>query len=239
MRRSAFQKVKDFAAFPLRALTLFEKDCCGFSSLATERFDYVAREVNGHCLDVGCGRRNRFVKEFLSGKGQGIDVFPYEGLGPDELVENLTEFPFQDGTFDTVTFIANLNHVPRSQRDTELAEAYRCLRDGGNIVVTMGNPIAEILVHKVVWLYDKILKTKLDMDTERGMGEEEEYYLTTREIRGRLTRAGFVSIRKKYFLTQWGLNHLFVGWKNPDGQNQAAADSQRVLEEAAACPSER
>jgi hypothetical protein len=52
------------------------------------------------------------------------------------------------------------------------------------------------------------------MDTERGMGEEEEYYLTDAEIRGRLLRAGFTKIQKKFFATQWFLNHLFVGWKS-------------------------
>jgi len=47
------------------------------------------------------------------------------------------------------------------------------------------------------------------------MDEEEDYYLTDREIINRLQLAGFTSIRKKYFITQWGLNHMFVGWKNP------------------------
>jgi hypothetical protein len=51
------------------------------------------------------------------------------------------------------------------------------------------------------------------VDTERGMAEEEAYYLTDGEIRARLARAGFVGVRKHYFGTQWLLNHLFVGWK--------------------------
>ena len=87
------------------------------------------------------------------------------------------------------------------------------MQPGGKIIVTMGSAIAEILVHKVVWLSDKLFKTNVDMDTERGMEEEEEYYLTDREIRERLIKAGFRNIRKKYFFSQWGLNHLFVGEK--------------------------
>jgi ubiquinone/menaquinone biosynthesis C-methylase UbiE len=128
-------------------------------------------------------------------------------------VDDLTVFPFADATFGTVTFIANLNHVPRSKRDAELAEALRVLRPGGNIVVTMGHPVAEVLVHKLVWLYDRLLGTRFDMDTERGMHEEEEYFLTDVEIVERLARAGFRDIAKKRFASQWGLNHLFVGWK--------------------------
>jgi SAM-dependent methyltransferase len=212
-RRSTIRKVVDFLTFPARSVILFHEDKLGLSSLATERFDYIAKEVTGYCLDVGCGRHNRFVREFLHGNGRGIDVFPYEGLTEEEIVEDITSFPFPDSTFDTVTFIANINHVPKQDRDIELKEAYRVLRRKGNIVVTMGNPFAEVLVHKLVWIYDKLLKTNYDVDSERGMGEGEEYYLTDHEIVERLMRAGFQRARRKRFTTQWGLNHLIVAWK--------------------------
>jgi len=167
------QKLRDFITFPVRAFALFYEDKAGLSSLASERYDYVAREVAGVCLDVGCGRHNRFVSEYLDGNGKGIDVFRYEGLTDENLVDDLTHFPCADESFDSVTFIANINHVPKSLRNVELSEANRVLRPGGNIIITMGNPIAEILVHKVVWLYDKLFSTNFDMDSERGMSEEE------------------------------------------------------------------
>ena len=213
MLRNGFQKVKDFATFPLRAITLFYEDRWGLSSLATERFDYVRREVRGYCLDVGCGPNNRFINSYMDGNGKGIDVFPYDGLTEENIVTDMLHLPFEDSSFDSVTFIANLNHVPRSLRDGELAEAYRCLRPGGNIVVTMGSPIAEILVHKVVGAYDRLFGTRYDVDTERGMSEEEEYFLTSAEIVERLARAGFKKITHKKFLSQWGLNGMFIGWK--------------------------
>ncbi len=209
-RRSAARKVVDFLTFPVRALTLFETDFTVLSSLASERYDYVSREVRGRCLDVGCGRFNRFIREWRDGGGAGIDVHPYEGLSADNLVEDISRFPFDDATFGTVTFIANLNHVPRALRDRELAEAHRCLERGGRVVVTMGNPLAEILVHRVVAGYDRLFGTRYDVDAERGMRDDEAYYLLDTEIVDRLTRAGFVDIRKKRFWTQWGLNHLLV-----------------------------
>jgi SAM-dependent methyltransferase len=194
MHRNSWQKFKDFITFPLRAVSLFDDNHFGLSSLRTERFDYVAREVRGFCLDVGCGRNNRFIRETLAGNGKGIDVFAYEGLEKENIVKDITHFPFDD--------------------DLELAEACRCLRPGGNIIVTMGNPLAELLVHRLVAIYDRLFKTNIDVDTERGMEEEEEYYLTDAEIHTRLERAGFRRIHKKYFGTQWGLNALFVGWKD-------------------------
>jgi SAM-dependent methyltransferase len=211
--RNWSQKLKDFIFFPIRAITLHDDDKWGLTSLASERFEYVAQEVIGNCLDVGCGKNNRFVTQFCAGKGKGIDVYPYEGLSDENIVSDISRFPFEDESFDSVTFIANLNHVPRSLRDVELKEAFRCAKPGGNIIVTMGNPLAEILVHQVVHWHDKFFGTNYDMDTERGMNEEEEYYLTDSEIKKRLLSAGFTNISKKYFFTQWGLNHLLTAWK--------------------------
>jgi SAM-dependent methyltransferase len=211
--RTQLQELIDFVTFPLRALTLFHEDKWKLTSLASERFYYVAKDVTGNCLDIGCGYGNKFVTEWLGGAGKGIDVFQYAGLTEDQIVEDMTHLPFEDGSFDTVTFIANINHVPKSKRDAELMEANRCLRTGGRIVVTMGNPVAELLVHQVVKWYDRLLGTAVDMDTERGMGEEEEYYLRDSEIAARLKKAGFKNLDKKYFVTQWFLNHLWIGQK--------------------------
>lgn len=212
-KRTLPRRLLDGLCFPIRALTLFESDHLGLSSLASERFFYVAQHVKGYCLDVGCGKYNRFISEYLCGNGKGIDVYRYEGLGDEHIVDNMSRFPFEDQSFDSVTFIANLNHVPKSDRDIELKEAYRCLKPGGNIIVTMGNPAAEVLVHKLVWCYDKFFGTNVDMDGERGMDEGEEYYLLDSEIKCRLNRAGFQNIRKKYFWTQWCLNHMLIADK--------------------------
>ena len=213
MIRSPLQNWIDFLTFPFRAIFLHGDNRFGLSCLATDRFDFVARNSKGRVLDVGCGPWNRFVSRFWDGNGVGIDVFPYEGLDSTNLIDDPTQFPFADEEFDTVTFIANINHIPRSQRDLELAEALRCLKPGGRIVVTMGNPLAEILVHRLLAFSDRFLGTSVDHDTERGMDEEESYYLLDSEIHGRLVKAGFTGLKKKYIWTEWWLNHLFVAFK--------------------------
>ena len=213
MLRNNRQKVLDFLTFPIRAVTLFEDDKYGLSSLRSERFDYVCREVSGYCLDIGCGRHNTFIKKYLKNNGLGIDVYPYKGLKKENIVKDLSKLPFKSNNFDTITFIANVNHIPRKMRKAELKEAFRCLKPNGKIIVTMGNPIAEVLVHKLVYLYDKLFKTSFDVDTERGM-EDEDYYLKDIEITNLLTRAGFNKIEKKYFATQWYLNHQFIAHKS-------------------------
>lgn len=213
MRRTQLQKFKDALTFPLRAFLLFHEDRWGLSSQASERYDYAASAVTGHCLDVGCGS-NRFVTETLGGRGMGADVYRYAENTTGVILDDPAKFPWPDATFDSATFLANINHVPASMRDLELGEAHRVLRPGGNIIVTMGLPIVEIIVHQVIWLYDRLFKTKLDHDNERGMVEGEEYYLTGAEIRRLLTRAGFKRITYKPFWTQWCLNGMYIGWKD-------------------------
>jgi SAM-dependent methyltransferase len=212
-KRSVVQTMKDFFFFPLRAVWLFEEDRYGLSSLASERFYYVAGQVKGVCLDIGCGRNNRFIREFLDGQGIGIDVYPYEGLTEKDIVQDMTRLPWEESRFDTVTFIANINHIPRSIRQAEIVEACRILKPGGNMVVTMGNSLAEYLVHKLVACYDALLGTRFDMDGERGMDEEEEYSLSEQEIMRLMSGAGLGLIEKHYFVTQWGLNRMYVGYK--------------------------
>ncbi|MBI4238671.1 MAG: class I SAM-dependent methyltransferase [Deltaproteobacteria bacterium] len=212
-RRSVGQKILDAVTFPIRALTLFTEDGWGLSSLRTERFDYVARFVHGLCLDIGCGEHNLFIRNFLGGHGQGFDVFAYEGLAQNELVTNLDHFPCADSTFDTVTLIACLNHIPVSARARELGEAYRCLKAGGRIVVTMGVPWAETLIHRVIAWYDRLFGTHYDMDTARGMAPGETYSVPAPCIRAHLAMAGFRNVSIHRFWTQWGLNRLFIGWK--------------------------
>jgi ubiquinone/menaquinone biosynthesis C-methylase UbiE len=125
--RSRLQVIKDFITFPFRSVVLFEKDLFGLSSLQTERYEYVSKEVEGKCLDIGCGRNNRFIKKFVDNNGVGIDVFKYEGLKNKDIVKDMTELPFENGSFDTVTLIANINHIPKSIRNKELKEIYRVL----------------------------------------------------------------------------------------------------------------
>lgn len=206
---------------------LIDQDRWGLSSLRSERFDYVSRCVQGYCLDVGCGRYNTFIKEYIKGNGVGVDVYRYEGLSEKEILKDPSHFPFSNETFDTVTFIASLNHVQSSLRLKELKEAWRCLKPGGNILVTMGNPLAEILVHKLVAFYDRFLGTQFDVDHERGMHEEEAYYLTDREISTLLTKTGFQQLRKKYFFTQWGLNYFLEGKKLTEREVESSRKSVR------------
>lgn len=217
MRRSFPRKVVDFATFPVRAVMPFragERERWGLTSRASERLEYAARETVGYTLDVGCGPKNRLVAEYLGGNGFGVDVLDYSGsLGAEQVFEDLTTLPFEDTSFDSVTLVAVIHHIPRSLRDAELAEIHRVLKPGGNIILTQALPFAEILIHKITRAHAKILGKDYDIDLLREMHEEEEDHVTDEEIVERMARAGFRDIKKKPFPTQWGVNRAFVGWK--------------------------
>lgn len=213
--RTKLQLIRDFVLFPLRALFLHERDRWWGSSLASERFDYAAREVTGNCLDFGCGRHNRFVNEFLSGRGKGIDIFKWEGLSGENVVEDMSHLPWPDETFESVTFIACLNHIPRLNRAIELAEAFRVLKPGGNVIITMAPPFVEIAAHGLGFLYHRLIPGYNFMDV--SMGPHEDLYVSTKKILSLLASTGFQGVRKKRFVTQWGMNAAFVGWKPRTG----------------------
>jgi SAM-dependent methyltransferase len=203
------RRLLNFTTFPFRAVTVMQRDRGGLQSLRSERFSYVAEETVGRCLDIGCGPENRFISRWHP-HGVGIDVFGYEGLDESQIVTDMTELPFEDGSFDTVTLIAALNHVPEPLRVPELREMRRVLRPHGRLVLTMGNAIAERAVHKLVHTYAHALGTHEDMDTERGMDHDESFSVSPSEIRALLEEAGFASVRRRRFWTQWGLNSLYI-----------------------------
>jgi SAM-dependent methyltransferase len=210
LERSAARKCIDFITFPLRAplaIPFGDNDRFGISSLQTERFDYVAKQVRGYCLDIGCGPDNRFVTRYLKGDGIGIDVTRHHGLSDENVVQDMTHLAFSDSVFDSVTFIANFNHIPRPIRVAELAEARRCLKHGGNVIVTAVTPLAWISVHKIGFLFEGVL------GRPRSSEQDDELFCTDHDVVGVLERVGFCDVAKKYFITQWCLNHEFVGWK--------------------------
>jgi hypothetical protein len=63
---------------------------------------------------------------WLNERGNGINVFQHPGLTPTVAVKDIAHFPFSDCCFDSVTLIANMNHIPELFRDTELSEGGAC-----------------------------------------------------------------------------------------------------------------
>ncbi len=87
-------------------------------------------------LDAGCGE-GVLVEEYA-------DRVAIEGLDPNYSSErvragSLTELPFVDGTFDRALCLDVLEHLTLDEQPRALAELFRVLRNGGELLVSVPN----------------------------------------------------------------------------------------------------
>jgi SAM-dependent methyltransferase len=162
--------------------------------LAKRRVRAVLPHVRGRLLDVGCGF-NQLVRHYPN--GVGVDVHPWPGA--DVIVGDTATLQWESGSFDTVTIIAALNHIPN--RLAVLDECRRVLRPGGRVVITMLTPRTSRVWH---WF-----RAPWDADQrERGMQPGEVFGFTSAQLLELFARAGFQLLFRERFML--GLNHLYV-----------------------------
>lgn len=107
------------------------KKSCGLKILERERIKQTLPYLEGRLLDIGCGCNN-LVRNY-KGEGIGVDIFPWEGVNL--VVTDSAKLNFPDESFDRITFLASLNHIPN--RQSVLKEARRLLAPEGKIIITM------------------------------------------------------------------------------------------------------
>ena len=163
-------------------------------ALLRRRIKAVLPHGRGRLLDLGCGS-NRLVRHYAN--GVGVDVHPWPGA--DVVVRDTATLQWESASFDTVTIIAALNHIPN--RVAVLNECRRVLRPGGRVVITMLTPRTSHFWH---WL-----RGSWDADQrERGMQPGEVYGFTSKELVALFERAGFALLTQERFML--GLNCLYV-----------------------------
>ena len=193
--KTILQSIWDFAGIPFR-LVLFDQEWLPrfhWTTLETERLDAVMPFIKGRLLDVGAGP-NTLVTRY--GNGVGVDV--YDWGGGVTVVENTANLPFEAASFDTITFIACLNHIP--YRADALREAHRLIKPDGRLLITMINPLLGDFGH-AIWWYSE--------DKKRGgMKEGELGGMWERDIIALCDSAGFRLAEHRRFV--YGMNNLFV-----------------------------
>jgi ubiquinone/menaquinone biosynthesis C-methylase UbiE len=178
----------------------------GFTSLRAERMAMVLPALRARVLDIGAGD-NVLIKLYRNhaealgqSPGQaaasvGVDVVDW---GTDcVLIESSDQLPFPDASFDTITFVACINHIP--EREAALVEARRVLRPGGRVVLTMIGRLIGTAGHKIWWYSE---------DKHRDIAAEELMGMDRSEIETLLRKAGFGRIAVSKF--GYGLNRLYV-----------------------------
>ena len=166
----------------------------GLRSMRDERIHAVLAHCRGRLLDVGCGEGNPLVRAY-DGPGVGVDVHPWPGV---DQVCDTRELPFDDESFDTVTVLAALNHIP--DRPAVLRECRRVLTPEGRLLVTMIGPFLGKIRHRLAWW---------DSDQrQRRHAPGERVGLSPAEVVSLLDQAGFEVERRVRFVC--GLNSLYI-----------------------------
>lgn len=182
---------------PLLALLSREASLkTGLTPIDDERVIMALKYARGKLLDIGCGANN-FVHSY-PGEGVGVDVYPWEGV--DKVIDSADKLPFKDGEFDTVSYIACLNHIPN--RADSLKEAYRVTKNDGRVIVTMIPPLWGSFIH---WL-----RFRNDPDQHRDIDHDHELMgMHPTHVRSLMKDAGFSNIRQRRFV--FGINSIYIG----------------------------
>jgi len=152
--------------------------------------------IRGRLLDIGCGFNN-LVRTY-TGPGIGVDVHPWPGI--DAQIGDAAHLPFPSSTFDTVTIVAALNHIPN--RAAALKDVHRVLRPDGDLILTMIGPLTGVIAHVLF---------KQDEKERGGMRPGEEEGLRHGDLLRLLSACGFELRLVRPF--QLGLNRVYVARK--------------------------
>jgi SAM-dependent methyltransferase len=183
-------------AFPL--LIFFSREQTlklGLTPIDDERVVMALRHTKGRVLDIGCGANN-FVHSY--GNGVGVDVAAWKGC--DVVIEDAAKLPFKKGSFDTVSFLACLNHIPN--RDDAVKEAARVLGKDGRIIVTMITPRLGKFIHWLRFRNDPDHQERHIDHAHELMGMDHKHTISILEA------AGFKNITHKRFV--FGLNNIYI-----------------------------
>ncbi len=190
---------KDF-----NALDLF---ICRWRSRIVRRFIRPGATV----MDFGCGHQALFLRSVQHDIKSGIGL-DYDAA-PGRLAANLeiqqfhfkTRFEFPDRTFDQITILAVVEHIPLDQVGLLFREFRRILKDDGRVLLTTPTPAAKPLL--------EFLAFKLKIISAPEIADHKHYYSES-DLRALATQQGFAC--SVYETFQFGLNCFAAFTKQPD-----------------------
>lgn len=159
-------------------------------------------------LDIGCGHFPYFLSRSDFDRRYGLDREPGPGwtaLAAERRVKLVVAdvgtplLPFADATFDAVTMLAVVEHLPAEKLHPLLTDVRRVLADPGRLVLTTPPPWSDPVLRVLA---------RLGLSSRTELDEHQTTY-TPRRLREILVRAGFGRVRAGLF--EAGLNAWATG----------------------------
>ncbi len=152
-------------------------------------------------LDFGCGHQALFLqsaqREIKQGIGLDYDATPGRPAANLE-IRNFhfkDRFEFPDRSFDHITILAVLEHIPLDQVDVLFREFRRILKDDGSVLLTTPTPASKPLL--------EFLAFRLKIISGPEIADHKHYW-SAADIRDLAARNGFRC--SAYATFQFGLN---------------------------------
>jgi len=152
-------------------------------------------------LDFGCGHQALFLlsvqKDIRHGIGLDYDAAPAQPAPNIEIQQFhfKDRFPYPDRSFDQVTILAVLEHIPPDQVGILFREFHRILQDGGRVLLTTPTPASKPLL--------EFLAFKLRIISRPEIADHKHYY-SEADLRALAAHHGFECSAYETF--QLGLN---------------------------------
>jgi len=156
-------------------------------------------DINGSMLDVG---RDRAAKKGLQDHVDFVEA-------------NAESLPFEDNRFDAYTVAFGIRNVPRM--DHALAEAYRVLKPGGQLLVLEFSEVDVPILDKFydLWSFNAIppigRMVTGDAESYQYLVESIRKFPNQRSFANYISQAGFE--RVQYTNMTGGIAALHTGWK--------------------------
>ncbi len=163
--------------------------------------------LGSRVLDVGC-HDGALFRRLGPGLREGIGLDPALAgpLDGDRYRLLPGSFPLdapdEPESFDAITMLAVLEHVPSDQQPVVAGTAHRLLKPGGRLILTVPSPRVDAIL-------DVLMRLRL-LD---GMEADQHYGFEPDDVKPLMVAAGLTLIEHATF--QLGLNHLFVFERAP------------------------
>jgi SAM-dependent methyltransferase len=206
---------------------------------ADPTLDAAGIGLGSHMLDVGTGPGTLVGPALARGATVVALDLTDEMIGevrrrfPDveARVGKASDLPFDDESFDAVTFGFCVHHM--AEPDRALAEALRVLRPGGRVALTVWGELEREEAINIA--FAALAEIGLDAD-EEGPQPPLPFGRPLAEYQAALAQAGFVQPLARYLEIGWrvrGADTIVDGFARYAGLDQAVGDEQRAAFAAA------